>query len=168
MWTTWKEQQLPGPPGRDHVFGYSTDRGATWTTEYITDRGTDDAGLKDAMLLPNGGIAFNYDFNDGSGNLDVYYLERQPFVLNNYNINNADDVMYNLFPNPTNQNVHIGLNKIYEEVIINVFDVSGKGLSSETYFNTENPEVIIPESAGTYFLQVQADKDSSVLKVIKQ
>ena len=69
----------------------------------------------------------------------------------------------NIYPNPTNSQLHIETQFALEEIII--YDISGKMI--QQWKNTNSPIDISNFPSGIYFLRLSADKNNVIRKVVK-
>ncbi len=145
LWTFWKEEDIVGLKGGDMMASYSTDRGLSWSTpEYVTDRGETSIGYKAVSLLPDGGLAINYELPNypDEGLLRVFYKERPPVTVASRET--PIDTQLSIYPNPASDFVTVsgvGL----ELRSLTLFDLNGKQL-----FTTK-----IPEGQQGYAIDVQ-------------
>ncbi len=107
LWTFWKEEDLTARQGGDMVAAYSTDRGLTWTREYVTDRHDTTIGYKSAALLPDGGVCVNYELPNypEASKFWVFYKERKPLTLGMPLFDNRKEML--IYPNPANDKLYI-------------------------------------------------------------
>ena len=73
-----------------------------------------------------------------------------------------------LYPNPTEEDVHIILNKTYKDVTIHISDVSGKTIGVKEFKNTKNLDFKLNSTPGLYFLNIEADAQKLNYKMVKQ
>ncbi len=78
---------------------------------------------------------------------------------------NAD---ISLYPNPTSGSINIDLCERKKSLIIKIYDITGKTISSKNYSDTNHIELTIDEIAGLYFVEVNIEGKLSVYKVIKE
>jgi Lamin Tail Domain/Secretion system C-terminal sorting domain len=72
----------------------------------------------------------------------------------------------NIYPNPTNGNINISLNKTYRKIIINVFDINGRKVFNSNYTNQKNINLTINQNRGLYFIEAIIDDKRIVTKLI--
>ena len=170
LWTFWKEEDMLGLQGGDMMASYSTDRGVNWSIpEYVTDRNDTTIGFKSVALLPDGGLAINYELANypDSGLFSIFYSERTPLSLS---INDGpNDRNMLIYPNPTSGIVKIHYEdlEVYE---IEVFNLHGqlmfhKQLSSnQPFFNLDIDTYL----NGIYLIKLRTTDSVLTKKIIKQ
>lgn len=118
LWTFWKEEDMLGLQGGDMMASYSLNRGDTWSMpEYVTDRNDTTIGFKSIALLPDGGLAVNFEMPNypSTGVMRVLYKEREALALSvNSNSNNQNVLIY---PNPSVDMVRIEFGELEIEEI---------------------------------------------------
>ncbi len=166
LWTFWKEEDLFGLKGGDMMATYSLDRGQTWSTpEYISDHDSISIGFKTAALLPNGRVCVNYESPNylGSGESRIVYRERQMIALGIDNHEEDDAVI--IYPNPTDDIIHINLINHQSIKSIKIYDLSGKLL--HTNFNSDTIS-LGNFNSGIYIVKITTDKGYLISrKIIK-
>ena len=155
LWTFWKEEDIPGLQGGDMMAAYSLDRGESWSDpEYVTDWGDPSIGFKAVALLPNGGIAANYELPNypSSGLFRIFYKEREPLL-----VPTAEKLYFEkllIYPNPATSSVFVqGLDGTSAAELI-ISDIWGRNL--KTISTNENAVVVEVSELppGIYFLTV--------------
>jgi photosystem II stability/assembly factor-like uncharacterized protein len=73
-----------------------------------------------------------------------------------------------VYPNPTNEYFTINLGEKYRDINITVHNNLGQEVQKHHFNNTEAIPLNIQGSSGVYFIEVNADGNKSVLKVIKE
>lgn len=74
-----------------------------------------------------------------------------------------------MYPNPTNGDFTIDLGKEYADVTLQIYNILGQLISSETYASAKIIEKEITSAAGVYFVRVNTANDgSNTLRIIKQ
>ncbi len=114
---------------------------------------------------------------DGS----VYFIgfDRQPptAIYRVYNPNYIPAGIYSgetnmklyVYPNPTTGELTLVLDNTYDDIIINVRNVSGKLISTQSYKSTKNITFEIKEARGVYIVEVSNQEGNSAkLRVLKQ
>lgn len=74
-----------------------------------------------------------------------------------------------LFPNPSNGNISVSLNRKYENITINIYDTIGRKLNAKTFLKTDQINFEIEQPQGLYILEV--DNEGQLLgtfKIIKE
>jgi hypothetical protein len=84
------------------------------------------------------------------------------------NKNNFDQAIH-LFPNPFSGELTLELDNAYDDIIINVRNVSGKLVSTQNFKSTKNITFEIKEARGVYIVEVSNQQGNSAkFKVIKK
>ena len=146
-------------------------------------------GSAHAMMVPGSyhavgqdGLHYNKAINDSPSNLDVpisvanalFYMSDHLPVMMDVAVGGTIGVAENnplvssySFSAETNQ-IKINLKKITQDVQLNVFDMSGKLVYSDTYNSVDNINTFLPEfNHGMYLLNLQSGEKSSTFKFIK-
>lgn len=88
-------------------------------------------------------------------------------TLNNIQENELSNNI-KLYPNPTTGKLHVNLKKLYDDITINILDVSGKVIQELSYNSVMHIEFTLDERKGIYFIEIISDNNKAVLKIIKQ
>jgi len=72
-----------------------------------------------------------------------------------------------VYPNPTTDNFSINLGAIYSDVNINISDITGKSVYSDSFHQTDLIEVNLDAGAGVYFLSLYSNEHTAAFKLIK-
>ena len=169
LWTFWKEEDLPGKQGGDMLASYSLDRGQSWSEpEYVSDHGDTSIGYKSVDLLPDGGVAVNYELPNypEEDKLWVFYRERAPVSFTGLAENQEDPLR--IYPNPFHEKIIIE-NTLPETNEILLFDLNGRLLFSKTLHDVKGPVEIEGASfpPGIYLLEIRSTRKTSTQKIIK-
>ncbi len=79
---------------------------------------------------------------------------------------NGDDLM--VYPNPTNDQIFIKLNKDQSQIIVNQFDLNGRLVKNQEYYTVSSAVFPLEGEKGTYILEIsQKNEPIKRLKVIK-
>ncbi|MFT6500168.1 MAG: hypothetical protein ACJASQ_000275 [Crocinitomicaceae bacterium] len=70
-------------------------------------------------------------------------------------ISELEEVDFTVYPNPSNGTFTIDLPEVEGEVEIEIVDLSGRVIFSETYFNTDRIQIDLDESNGMYVLKTK-------------
>jgi hypothetical protein len=73
-----------------------------------------------------------------------------------------------IYPNPFSENFTIVLPKKSDFIEINVVDLSGKPLMTNSYFNIGIMNISYGGPAGTYFVTIKTNENVKVLKMVKE
>ncbi len=152
LWTFWKEEDIAGLNGGDMMAAYSTDQGESWSEpQYVTDRNDTSIGFKAVDLMPNGGIAVNYELPNypDSGKFRVFYKERGPIVVTEI-FEEDEEQNALLFPNPFDAILNI---RTAIESDFQLYDSMGR-LVLNGHFETEDSIDLSEYEAGNYILRI--------------
>ncbi len=81
---------------------------------------------------------------------------------------NEGKPVLSLYPNPTNGNFSIDLGTEYDEIFVTLIDIYGKILSKKTFNHSQLLNLSIEEPAGIYFLKVEINNKSTVIRLLKE
>ncbi|MCB9175449.1 MAG: T9SS type A sorting domain-containing protein [Flavobacteriales bacterium] len=73
-----------------------------------------------------------------------------------------------VYPNPTKGAVNIDLGVVYKNVTIEVYDVYGKLVLNQKYFDENFIQLNLNEPSGLYFVKLQSDDYRATIRVVKQ
>lgn len=73
-----------------------------------------------------------------------------------------------VFPNPTSGDVELDLGKVYSHINVVIRSELGKEVSRKGFSNSTNLQFTIHGKAGVYFIEITADNEKTLLKVIKE
>ncbi|MDG5490074.1 T9SS type A sorting domain-containing protein [Psychroserpens sp. SPM9] len=83
--------------------------------------------------------------------------------------NPVEETSIKVYPNPTDGFVTIKLNKTYSDVTIDVINILGQRISSNTYESLDTTQIAVGKQSGIYFVQIRGGKDLNLTKkIIKQ
>lgn len=72
-----------------------------------------------------------------------------------------------VYPNPTSGNFSVDLKEEYQEILLEVYDIYGKKVKGEKYFNQNKLQSAISCSSGIYFLKLSYNNNVQWVKLIK-
>jgi hypothetical protein len=72
-----------------------------------------------------------------------------------------EEVQFNMYPNPSNGSFTIDLPQVEGEVEIEIVDLTGRVIFSETYFNTDKIQISLDESNGMYVLKTKINSKAT-------
>ena len=72
-----------------------------------------------------------------------------------------------VYPNPTEGNISVDLRENYSNVIIELTDILGRKIKTNSYVQGQHFNYNINEEAGIYFLTVIAENKKVVFRVVK-
>ncbi len=169
LWTFWKEEDLPGRRGGDMLAAYSLDRGITWSApEYVTDRGDTSIGFKAVDLLPNGGIAANYELpnHPSSGLFTVFYKERTPPTLTAVSSSPASGPTVG--PNPTRHTIWV---QWPGQSIRSLHLSTADGRLLRSFRPAPHSPAAVDFTAyapGIYWIRIVTDHETAIVQIIKE
>ena len=165
LWTFWKEEDIIGLQGGDMMAAYSLDRGESWSEpQYVTDRNDTTIGFKAVDLMPDGGVAINYELPNypSAGNFRVFYKERGPVVVAEIEEQAIDNLDILVYPNPARDKVYFRSSKEIHSV--QLFNVQGKLVRE---YQLVDGQIDLPSgSSGLFYLHIFMDRDQIVKKVV--
>lgn len=74
----------------------------------------------------------------------------------------------NVYPNPTVETVSINLDKVYNEIQVNVRDALGKQLDQYPFYNSDILIFDVKGAPGIYFIEILSKKEKTLLKILKK
>lgn len=83
-------------------------------------------------------------------------------------LNEVNDNLISYYPNPTTGNIHIDFPETQENVLIEIFDISGRLVSSKQYEDAKTIQAEIEGCAGVYTVSVQISEGITRQLVIKE
>jgi hypothetical protein len=72
------------------------------------------------------------------------------------------------YPNPTQNTLTLDLGTMYTSIGINITNTIGQSIQSTNYTNTQTLDLNLEGLPGWYFIQIQTEKGSRTIKVLKQ
>jgi len=74
-----------------------------------------------------------------------------------------------IFPNPTEGSIEITSDKVYEKLTVDVLDLQGRVISTNSYAHSRQMSLQIDGPQGIYFLRIQINDDATVYrKIVKK
>lgn len=108
----------------------------------------------------------NHITNLSQGKKDKSRVFRNDAVLS---VEETSQLDFALYPNPTIGNFTIDLGREYSDVSVNIYNILGQIISSETYASVKTIEKKITNMGGVYFVKIStANEESTILRIIKQ
>ncbi|MCT4638291.1 MAG: T9SS type A sorting domain-containing protein [Bacteroidales bacterium] len=80
-------------------------------------------------------------------------------------INNSETGSVIIYPNPTDGLVNIELNKLYDEIEVQLLNVAGSIIETKTYYNQQNIKLYINRESGVYLIKLNIAGDIVVKRV---
>lgn len=111
-------------------------------------------------------IAFGAPYNDGNG-IGAGHVRIYSGVYTGMPQNDVANTLVN-YPNPTDGNLTLDLGSVYSNITFIVRNELGQEVNKQLFHNTSKLQVTIMEEAGIYFIEVNADCKTFVLKAIKE
>ena len=85
------------------------------------------------------------------------------------NINTIDEAISpTAYPNPTTKEITLDFGKLYQEVNIQVTNITGQTVLSKTVQNNSITKLELEGAAGVYFVKIKTEEGTATLKVIKE
>lgn len=81
-------------------------------------------------------------------------------------INELTPVEFSIYPNPSNGEFTISLLNDFSEANINVYDISGRRVITQSKLTSKETIITINESTGVYFLHLLVDGQKSVKRIL--
>ncbi|MBT5402582.1 MAG: T9SS type A sorting domain-containing protein, partial [Crocinitomicaceae bacterium] len=72
-----------------------------------------------------------------------------------------------LFPNPTNGQLSIALDKVYPVIILRITSLKGELIQKNKYKNTALLEINLEEPPGVYNVTIEADSQKANIRLVK-
>jgi len=72
-----------------------------------------------------------------------------------------------VYPNPTTDHFSIELGIVYSDVNIDITDITGKSVYSDSFHQTDLIEVYLEVEAGVYFLRLHSNEHAATFRLIK-
>lgn len=110
---------------------------------------------------PNLSVAFFSPTPQGNAFVSKFTkqnLNTETFTLSNISV----------FPNPTSELVTIKLNNIQQKINVEVYNVLSQKIQDAVYYATSTISIPLTGNSGVYFLKVNTQNGSCVLKIIKK
>lgn len=84
-------------------------------------------------------------------------------------VDETEDNLIVIYPNPTEGKLHINLNKTFTNVNINVINLLGQTVLSDYHKTLSNTQLQLLGDSGIYFVKIQGDNNLNIIKkIIKQ
>lgn len=151
--------------GKNGVY-ISANGGSTWENTYMSGL-SPEADVR-TITIPAKELGSNgYEVYIGTFGQGMYYSQGIMPTLTNVE-NNIDDIEVSIFPNPTIEFVNINLNKIQQNVNVQLLDLTGKELYTNQFVNSSSFKINFPNSlkSGIYFLNINSDELSVTEKIV--
>jgi hypothetical protein len=72
------------------------------------------------------------------------------------------------YPNPTKGHFSVDLGESYQNITIQLLDLTGKLIQSNSYFEGENVDWKMDEPAGVYLLKIDAEGKQAIIRLVKE
>jgi predicted extracellular nuclease len=148
-----------GRIGQDPGSGWSVGGGATNNSTLVRKLNIQ-KGQKDWSIGATEWYAFPTNMTDSLGTHTMT-------PCNAIGVN--ENIIFNsvkVYPNPTNGHIKVSLNKAYEEILINIFDIKGRKVFKRNYRNQKNINLTINLNNGLYFIEAIIDKKRIITRLI--
>ncbi len=73
-----------------------------------------------------------------------------------------------IYPNPTTGKISIDLGNEYQNISVSIKDVTGRTLQTQTFDTGKILDFSINQPAGIYFIEINADENKAVVKLLKK
>lgn len=111
----------------------------------------------------------NFTNNNGSTSGDVVLTGSETFQeFSTVGVAENELASFNVYPNPVENEINIAFNDVDEEIMVTLFDISGKKVVDER-FDTPNIRIDLASKSlntGIYFLQLEVAGKSTVKKLL--
>ena len=74
--------------------------------------------------------------------------------------------MVSIYPNPVREELNLEFEKVYEQIELNLFDVTGKLIRKHEFSNSQKEKIQLNLPSGVYVLQIQLDQNKRMTKKI--
>ncbi|OQB29890.1 MAG: Cohesin domain protein [Bacteroidetes bacterium ADurb.Bin174] len=109
----------------------------------------------------NGSYAVEVTQNNCTDTSDCYDITSAGILENTF----GNDIA--VYPNPTDDILHINLGETLSEFTISITDVSGKLLKQSTYKNIQKLELNLDVQPGFYLLTIHSESKKAIIRLIK-
>ena len=91
-------------------------------------------------------------------------------TVNVTNLSNVAEsqIRFSISPNPTSSSVFVNCNTVFSTLNYQLSDVFGKIIINNTFTNSANEISLATLSKGMYFLKINAEDTTQIIKIIKQ
>jgi Secretion system C-terminal sorting domain/Repeat of unknown function (DUF6923) len=110
-------------------------------------------------LLTGAATNLNGPFN--SNEFGLFAIPGNPAL----SIEDASNVAFNVYPNPTNGEININLGKTFSELTITTTNIMGQIMSTKTYTNINSIKYTIDAPSGVYFMNITTN--TGIKKTLK-
>ena len=122
-------------------------------------------GDTSSRLKGTKGKSYAVVLNNGKGCLDTSAC----IFMNGSSIVSEEKFDWRVFPNPFQEAFNIELDKIYNTVIVKLYDIYGKLIINETVKNTSRYALLNSKlSVGTYYLKVETESTNRFFNLKKE
>ncbi|MFK7784868.1 MAG: T9SS type A sorting domain-containing protein [Crocinitomicaceae bacterium] len=83
-------------------------------------------------------------------------------------VDNDFGIALRAYPNPTKGQFSVDLGENYQDVTLQLLDLTGKVVQSNSYLEGQNLDLTIDESAGVYLLKIDAEGKNAVIRLVKE
>lgn len=74
-----------------------------------------------------------------------------------------------IYPNPVNEIIEIDLDRNYERILLQIWDIAGRSILNKEYSKSQLIRINVSGLAnGFYFIHLQTPDNESVLRVVKE
>jgi chitodextrinase len=159
-----------GEPPYTYLWEYHTELWSTWynwgTTQSRYSQMPIDLDLYLRLTVTDANnverVAYHTTYNSGGG----FHKSAVVGSLKNIDIEKFDEI--EVFPNPANEKVYIGLPSVTENTYIYLYAPTGKLLERKKITKTKEEINLSKQSAGIYLLKIYTDKQIFTRKIVKK
>lgn len=114
------------------------------------------------------------DFAPGKNQVTLQSFGRIDAFIHKMSLNNIsikEDALkhsFTVYPNPTHESTTLDLGATFSKIELTVSDITGRKIMHKTLKGHQQVEIELPGKAGIYFIHINADQQSEVLKVMKK
>lgn len=105
------------------------------------------------------------DKGDNSEGLDDYWIFKTTDAILGISQNMPVPSLA-MYPNPSNGNFTIKMDKVFENISVEITNMLGQRIAFESYRDTQTLDLSTTASAGIYFVTITADNFNSLTKKI--
>ena len=121
-----------------------------------------------------GSFVDSTDFAPGKNQVTLQSFGRRDAFIHKMSLNNIsikEDALkhsFTVYPNPTQETTTLDLGSAFSLIELTVSDITGRKIMYKTLQGHQQVEIELPGKAGIYFIHINADQQSEVLKVMKK
>ncbi len=136
---------------------------------------SDDFYMAKNLSPMNGGELFN-DFGQSGAPLNgtdgtiIHFTDACGIMKysNSLQVANLNNTGFKVAPNPTSGRFSVQLNALYPQVLLKIYDISGKLVSSRKFDSVSTLDAVIDAEAGLYFGKVETGGSVQWIRIVKK